>query len=457
MADLLTSIIARKKAEIAHRLGGRRIDAPPSTRSLRAVLARPGARFIMEVKRRSPSGHRSNLPPEAAAAAYAPVADAISVLTDGPGFGGSLDDLSTVRRLFDGPILAKDFIVDAAQVGEARAAGTDAILVMMSVLDKAAAMSVLAEARRLRMDAVVEVHDEVELSRALALGATIIGINNRDLKTMTVDLAVTERLAPLVPDNVLVISESGIASRDNVARLGRYADAFLVGSSLMAAPDIVEAARALIHGRVKLCGLTRRADVECAGREGATHVGFIVVPESPRCVGAAQAIVLADAARNSGLKSVGVFRHASPAIIGKLAHDARLDAVQLHGKADQALLTELRSLLPEATEIWSVCGVDRAPAAALACADRTLFDTLHAGSSGGTGRPFDWDLLKGRADLPKAFVAGGLNPCNVEAASRLGAYGVDLSSGVEAAPGIKDPTKVRELFAALRPAARSEA
>src|SRR5687767_11066619 len=121
MADILAEIVARKRIEIAGRLT-RRIDAPPSTRSLRAALACPGARFIMEVKRRSPSGHRGSATVQQAVSAYAPVADAISVLTDGPGFGGSLDDLRLVRRLFDGPILAKDFIVDATQVGEARAA-----------------------------------------------------------------------------------------------------------------------------------------------------------------------------------------------------------------------------------------------------------------------------------------------------------------------------------------------
>lgn len=456
MADILAEIVARKRIEVAERISGRSIDARPSTRSLRTALARPGARFIMEVKRRSPSGHRSSLTPGQAVTAYAPVADAISVLTDGPGFGGSLDDVRLVRQRFDGPILAKDFVVDATQVGEARAAGADAILVMMSVLGADEAAAVMVEARRLNMDAIVEVHDEAELSRALALGARIVGINNRDLKSMTVDLAVTERLAPLIPADVMVVSESGIGSRDDVVRLSPHADAFLVGSSLMASPDIVQAARALVYGRVKLCGLTRRADVERAGREGATHAGFIVVPESPRSVGAAQAIVLADAARDSGLKSVAVFRHAPPALIGAMVRDAGLDAVQLHGDTDKNALRDLRSALPDSTEIWSVCGVDRAPAAAIPGVDRTLFDTIHAGSSGGTGRAFDWTLIEGRADLPSAFVAGGIGPANARAAASLGAHGIDIGSGVEAAPGIKDIAKIKALFAALRPTTRSD-
>ena len=116
MADVLGQIVARKRIEVAERLGGKAVAAEPTRRSLRAALSRPGARFVMEVKRASPSGHRSDVSVERAAAAYAPIADAISVLIDGPGFGGSLDDLRAVRPIFDGPILAKEFIVDPAQV-----------------------------------------------------------------------------------------------------------------------------------------------------------------------------------------------------------------------------------------------------------------------------------------------------------------------------------------------------
>ena len=114
-------------------------------------------------------------------------------------------------------------------------------------------------------------------------------------------------------------------------------------------------------------------------------------------------------------------------------------------------------MLPATTEIWAVCGVDQAAAAPCPAADRTLFDTIHEGSSGGTGRAFDWGLLRDRPDLPAAFVAGGINPANAGSASMLGAYGIDVSSGVEAAPGIKDPSKIDALFGSLRPAARSDA
>lgn len=457
MPDVLTSIIERKRGEVANRLGDKQFDASPSNRSLRISLARPGARFIMEVKRRSPSGHRSAVTVEEAVAAYAPVADAISVLIDGPAFGGSLDDLRFVRRHFDGPILAKDFIVDPTQVSEARAAGADAVLVMMSVLDDVSAAATLTEARRLNMDAIVEVHDEVELSRALGLGATIIGINNRNLKTLAIDLGVSERLAPLVPDDVLVIAESGIRDRPDVDRLSSYADAFLVGSSLMAAGNIVEAARSLVHGRVKMCGLTREGDVAIAAAAGATHAGFVMVPGTRRAVDESLAIRLARAAREAGMKSVGVFRDAPAPDVVKTVETVGFDVVQLHGKEDGAAIKAIRCRVPDRTEIWALCGVTDKVAPVRAGADRSLFDTVCNGSSGGTGREFDWNMLKGRGDLPDAFIAGGIGPANARAAASMGAHGIDVGSGVEAAPGIKDAAKIETLFAALRPTARSDA
>jgi len=203
---VLGDIVARKRIDVAARLAGRAIEdlrseAAPTERSLRAALARPGARFIMEVKRVSPSqgALRGDVDPAAIARAYRGPADAISVLTDAPYFGGSLEDLRIVRAEFDGPLLAKDFVVDPRQVPEARIAGADAVLVILSALDDAAAAAVMGEARQLGMDVLVEAHDEAEVRRAVALGAAIVGINNRDLKTLSIDLDTTARLAGFVP------------------------------------------------------------------------------------------------------------------------------------------------------------------------------------------------------------------------------------------------------------------
>lgn len=453
-SGVLAWIVERKRRDVAERLAGASFDPPPSRRSLRAALARPGMRFVMEVKRASPSGHRSAIPVDLAARSYAPVADAISVLTDEPYFGGALDDLGEVRARFDGPILAKDFVVDPRQVTEARTHGADAVLAMLSVLDDDAARAVLAEAGRLAMDVVVEVHDEPELARALALGAAIVGINNRDLRTLETDLSVTERLAGRVPADRLLVSESGIASRADVARLAGRADAVLVGSALMAADDIGAAARTLVHGRVKVCGLTEVDDVWGAGLAGATHAGFIFVPGTPRALAPAAAGKLVEAARAAGMKTVGVFRDAAPAAVEAAAAELGLDAVQLHGRERDSEVAHLRRTL--AAELWAACGVDRI-AEPERGAHRTLFDTKVAGRSGGTGRAFDWSLVARRGDLPSAFLAGGIAPANARRAERVGAYGIDVGSAIEAAPGRKDPVRVAALFDALRPDCRSSA
>jgi indole-3-glycerol phosphate synthase/phosphoribosylanthranilate isomerase len=460
-AGVLGAIVARKRIDVAARLAGQdlavlRAQAEPTRRSLRAALAQRGARFVMEVKRASPSqgALRGQVDPAAVARAYRGAADAISVLTDGPYFGGSFEDLAAVRREFDGPILAKDFIVDPRQVPEARLHGADAVLVILSVLSDAEAAAAMAVARRLGMDVLVEAHDEAEVRRAVLLGATIVGINNRDLKTLKVDLATTERLARLVPKGTLVVAESGIEDRADVERLAPHADAFLVGSSLMRAADPALAARALAFGRVKICGLTDARDAGTAAEEGASFAGLVMVPNTPRAVTRDQATAVADAV---SIPIVGVFRDEKPMQVAATARALGLHAVQLHGEEDAAYIKGLRALLPEATEIWAAGAVGRDLPEPRAGADRTLFDTQMAGRSGGTGKVFDWSRLEGRPELSQAVLAGGLKPANARAAAEVGAYALDVGSGVEAAPGRKDPGKLRAFFDALRLPARGEA
>lgn len=447
---VLAEIVRNKRSDVVNRLASTTLDPPPTRRSLRSALARPGARFIMEVKKRSPSGHRSEIEVVDAVDAYAPVADAISVLTEGRFFGGSVDDLRTARAGFEGPILAKDFVIDPRQVVEARFHGADAILVILSAVDDLEAAGIMAEARRLSMDVVVEVHDERELDRALALGAEIVGINNRDLRTLATDLSVSEGLAKLVPQDRILVSESGIGSRRDVERLSTLVDGFLVGSSLMASNEIVQAARALVFGQVKICGLTRSPDVELAAKAGATHAGFIFAEESPRRVDGEAAELTAEA-RRLGLRTVGVFNGQSAAEIANLAHKLGLSAVQLHGGQNPRAL---RAKLPANCEIWAVSGVGEAAEPSRAGADRILFDTKSGGRTGGTGKSFDWSLVANHPDLPKAFIAGGIRAANAREAQRVGAFGIDVGSGVEAAPGRKDPAKVQALFEALRPSSR---
>ena len=459
---ILEAIVERKRRDVSARLAGSSVEslrsqAEPSRRSLRAALARPGARFIMEVKRASPSQGllRDQADPQSIAAAYAGAADAVSVLTDNPFFHGSLDDLAKGRLLFDGPILAKDFVVDPRQVPEARRHGADAVLAMLSVLTPAEAEQVIAEARRLGMEVIVEVHDEAQVEQALALDAPIIGINNRDLHTLEVDLAVTERLAPLIPADRLVVAESGIGGRADVDRLAGHADAFLVGSSLMRSPDPGRAARSLAFGRVKVCGLTSAADARlAAGR--ATHGGMILVAESRRRISRSEALPVAEAARASGLETVGVFRNARLMQVAETARALALDVVQLHGEEDPDYIAALRNLVGGDTEIWAVSAVGARQPYRRTGADRTIYDSERNGRCGGTGRAFDWARLRDSGALGADVVAGGLFPGNAAAAARLGAFALDVNSGVESAPGRKDEAKIKAFFEALRAPKRGE-
>jgi len=449
---ILGQIAAAKRGELARRFDGVSIDAlraraEPAGRSLAAVLAKPGARFILEIKKASPSAGAIKPGADAAALArgYAGVADALSVLCDTTHFGGSLGDLSAASAQFDGPVLAKDFFIDLRQVAEARVAGADAILVMLSLLDDAAARAMIDEARSFGMDALVEVHDEAEMRRAIALGAPLIGVNNRDLRDLSVDLATTERLASLAPDRLLV-SESGISNRADVRRLAPLVDGFLVGSSLMRASEPAQAARELTFGRVKLCGLNCGADISAA--RPAAFAGFVFVPGSPRHVTAQEAAPLAGVARKAGIRPVGIFRDAPLRIVSDMATIMNLHAVQLHGHEDVEYVRALRRQLPTA-EVWTALSVGKEPLAGRG-GDRILFDN----ADGGSGRAFDWSMIDDNPDLPRALVAGGIGPANAIAAQTLGAYAIDVGSAVDASPGRKSPEKVSALFEALRPASR---
>jgi indole-3-glycerol phosphate synthase/phosphoribosylanthranilate isomerase len=453
---ILGEIVARKRQDLTARYQGVAIDslraaADRTRRSLSEAIARPGARFILEIKKASPSqgAIRPTADVGAVATAYAPVADALSVLADSVYFGGSLEDVATARRHFDGPILAKDFFVDLRQVAEARAAGADAILVMLSVLDDQSARAMIEEGVRFGMDALVEVHDEPEMRRALALGARLIGINNRDLRDLSIDLSTTERLAGMAPDSVLV-SESGIAARGDVERLAGKVDGFLVGTSLMRSADPGLAARELVFGRVKLCGLNRPQDIAAAG--AATFAGFVFVPGTPRHVTVEEAAPIVVAARDAGLLPVGVFRDAPVGSVADAAALLNLHAVQLHGAEDAGYLLALRGQLPPETEIWTAVSVGQEVPDGRS-GDRTLFDN----AGGGSGESFDWALLHGHPQLARGVVAGGVGVHNARAAQRLGAYAIDVGSSVDESPGIKSTEKIAALFEALRAPSRQEA
>lgn len=250
---ILDRILERTAADVENRKQSRSVAAldelahsRPTPVSLHSALAQPGLSVIAEIKRASPSRGRFpvEIDPAAVATDYLTGgAAALSVLTDEPFFQGSLADMQLAANVAHNlqpaaPVLRKDFVIDEYQIQEALAFGADAILLIVAALDQLQLSNLHSRARESRLDVLVEVHDETEMERAVAAGATIIGINNRDLKTFHVDLAVTERLASLTPSSAVLVGESGIFTADDATRLASVGvDAVLVGESLIVSQD----------------------------------------------------------------------------------------------------------------------------------------------------------------------------------------------------------------------------
>jgi len=261
VTDILAKIAAYKLEEVVDRKRRRTLGAlesaarnASSPRGFKQALVNghaPGKlSLIAEIKKASPSKGliRADFDPPALARNYeAGGAACLSVLTDGPSFQGADAYLIDARAAVSLPCIRKDFLVDPWQVAESRALGADAILVILAMVDDDLAAELMSEAKRLGMDALVEVHDEAEMARAGDLGADLVGINNRDLKSFVVDLAVTERLAALAPKDALLVTESGVFTHDDVVRMeATGAKAMLVGESLMRHADVTAATKALL-------------------------------------------------------------------------------------------------------------------------------------------------------------------------------------------------------------------
>jgi indole-3-glycerol phosphate synthase len=384
----------------------------------RDALSAPGLGAIAETKRRSPSA--GDLRPDADPAAIAPSyaaagAAAISVLVD-ERFGGTWDDLRAARASATLPLLAKGFFSTAEHLRTAKEAGADAVLLLLRDLDDGQVSELMRTADELGLDALVEAHDTEELARAAALRAPVIGINARDLSTFELDRRAQLDLvaqSTYLPHAPAVVAESGIHTRaQGAAAELAGADAILVGSALMRAPDPAAKLHELLaRPLVKVCGITREDDVAVAAEAGADFAGFVLEPESPRA--ATRVLPVPDE-----LLAVAVW-------VGEAEEsDAPLD--QVHERVEGVVRGRDAVLLREGREV------------------ARLLDLPWDADD-----PGHWD--RAAAAPGRIVLAGKLGADNVaEAIRRVRPWAVDASSRLEAAPGIKDPEKVRAYVEAAR-------
>jgi indole-3-glycerol phosphate synthase/phosphoribosylanthranilate isomerase len=460
MANILEKIVQDKREEIATLAQQKPLasfinDIVPSNKDFYGAISRKvghsHAGFILECKKASPSKGliRPDFDIKAISKIYDKYAAAISVLTDQKYFQGNYDYLQTVTSQVKCPVLNKDFFISEYQVYLARYYGADAILLMLSVLDDQQYNTLSTLAASLNLAVLTEISNEQERDRAIALNAKLIGINNRNLRDLSTDISQTFNLAPSIPDDRIVISESGIYTNAQVRELAPAVDGFLVGSSLMAEDDIDLACRKLIFGHQKVCGLRTAEDAQQVKQAGAEYAGLIFAEKSPRFVTTEQAREITSSI--TGLNYVGVFVDHPVTDVAEKANSLGLSAVQLHGNESQEYIEQCRKLLNKPCEIWKAIPVTNSLPAFDYQVDRILLD----GKSPGSGESFNWQLLNNaEVDLSSCLLAGGLNNDNIQNALNLlvglELYGLDINSGVEQSVGVKSADKIQQIFAQIR-------
>ncbi len=469
MANVLEKIVKDKHIEIAALKIAKPLtsfinELVPTTKNMYNALKRtkdkPEAGFILECKKASPSKGliRPDFDIKAICQVYDKYAAAISVLTDEKYFQGNFDYLKLVAETVSCPVLNKDFFIDTYQIYLARYYGADAVLLMLSVLSNDQYLELCAVAEQYNLAVLTEISNEEERERAIKLKAKMIGINNRNLRDLSTDIARTFDFAPTLPEDTIIISESGIYSNAQVRKLAPVVDGFLVGSSLMSMDnnrfnDIDLACRKLIFGNIKVCGLTTPEYAMTAAKSGARFGGLIFAKKSPRCISKKQALSIVNTKPH--LEYVGVFVNQPATEVVELIQTLHLFSVQLHGDEDDAYIDSLKLQLAEndcnACQIWQASNViNSVPKLNNKVAHHVL-----DGKYPGSGQAFDWHMLaNSEQNLSHSFLAGGLNSDNINLAlaqlTHIDLFGLDLNSGVETSPGIKSSDKLNKIFAQIR-------
>ncbi|XBC44626.1 MAG: bifunctional indole-3-glycerol-phosphate synthase TrpC/phosphoribosylanthranilate isomerase TrpF [Buchnera aphidicola (Schlechtendalia peitan)] len=418
-----------------------------SNRNFYQALINIHPSFILEFKKKSPSlGILNNFSPEYVANIYKKYASAISVLTDEQYFHGKFEFISIIRKIaVNQPILCKDFFIDPYQIYLARYYQADSILLMLSILNDNQYLVLKKLAMSLNMEVLTEISTQEELNRAINLHATIIGINNRNLHDFSISTLNTCKLAPKIPKNIIIISESGIKNYHQLRQLKNYVHGFLIGSVLMIKKNLENSICKVIMGNNKICGLTRLQDVEAIKNSGAIYGGFIFCKLSQRYIDLNRAI---DISKTISMKYIGIFRNELIETIVYIASKIPFYAIQLHGQENQIYINRLKKRISPNIKIWKAISLkqnDKYKKYSFNNVNTYIFDNM----DGGSGIPFNWSLLK-HYNVNNIILAGGLNIKNCILASNLGCYGLDFNSGLEISPGIKNKNKISLLFRSLR-------
>lgn len=430
-----------------------------------AALRQQDFNFICEVKKASPSKGiiAEHFPYLDIAKEYEVAgAAAISVLTEPDFFKGDKKYLQEIASTVKIPVLRKDFIIDEYQIYQAKVWGASAILLICACLDVPTLRKFRELADSLGLSSLVEAHDEHEVQMAIDCGARIIGVNNRNLKDFTVDVQNSVRLRNLVQDYVIFVSESGLETPEDIQVLrDNNIGVALMGETFMRFPNKVEKL-AYLYGstyyapKVKMCGISKVETIPAVVEAKPDYMGLVFAP-SKRQVTVDQAKTLveelhkqyatiynsgAEQSTNDEIKTVGVFVNETLDNLVKIATEANLDAVQLHGDEDEAFIQSLKERTN--VEVWKAVQIRSATDAETwidSSADMLLFDAYHKDERGGTGEVFDWSCLD---EFERPFMlAGGIDSTNVARAIRtVRPYGIDISSGIET-EGVKDDEKIK--------------
>lgn len=419
-----------------------------SKRSLLKVLLKNTKHYILECKRSSPSQKliRKDFDIKNIVNEYDKYASAISVLTDEKYFDGNYNFLTTASLTTDKPILCKDFIISEYQILLARYYHADAILLMLSILSDDEYKKLSHVANTLDLDILTEVHNIEELNRAIKLEAKIIGINNRNLEDLSIDLNNTLKLAQQIPKDRIVISESGLKNNSDIKKLSPYVNGFLIGSSLMSKKNLNSAVKKLIWGENKVCGITSLHDMMICNNAGALYGGLIFAEKSIRKVSLDHAYTIKN---NTNMKIVGVFQSQPIDYLKNVIKSLDIKHIQLHGHENEAYIASLKSYNPELV-IWKAYGISNNFPKLMRSIDTHVLDNRDGVKLGGTGKSFQWKLIPKKTDLSKIIISGGLSIDNIRQALALGAKGLDFNSKLEKMPGVKDTTKVSEVFQIIK-------